>query len=153
MAIENVEDFKSQLEGSLGGAYEHLKVKEIDFAITQALGELGWNLPITDIRKCAWALKRGRRHALDVICTTSAHKFKYKQINLNQRFEHYFSLVKSMDEEYQRALEHDPALLDVDPVGIFGTYINNGFVYDQFGNDVTKYLHSLGVDTTSGGYV
>jgi hypothetical protein len=153
MAINSVDEFKSKLQGGLGAAYNHLEPTEIEFAINQALSELGWTLPITELTRESWAIKRGKRHALDVLCTVSAHKFKYKQINLNQRFEHYFALIKTMDEEYRWALENDLALIDVSSTDMFGVYIRNGFVYDQYGRDVTKYLHSLGYDTTPGGYV
>lgn len=151
MKINDVDEFKSNLQKSLSSAYDLLTEPEVEFAITQALGELGWNYPLTSPSKVTWAMKRAKRHALDTICTVSAHKFKYKQINLNQRFEHYFAIIKQMDEEYRWGLENDAALMGVDSANVFGTYIRNGFVYDQYGRDVTKFLNSLGYNTSEGG--
>lgn len=146
MAINDIADFNSQLESGLGTAFTLLGSEQVSFAINQALNELGFTLPINDQGKSVWALKRAIRHSLDVIRIGAAHKFKYKQISLNQRFEHYNKIIENMDNEFQNALENDPALMGVNVADAFGVYIDNGIIHDQYGRDVSKELYFLGYD-------
>jgi len=149
MAIPDKANFKEQLSSGLGNAYTLLEPEQVDFAINQALNELSWTLPIKDPGKSAWAIKRAIRHGLDIIRIGAAHKFKYKQISLNQRFDHYNTIIKMMDQEFKEGLENDPALISIDPSSAFGVYVRNGFVYDQFGKDVTRQLFDAGYDIHS----
>jgi len=40
----------------------------------------------------------------------------------------------------------DPDLLDIPPEGMFGLSIGNGWIYDQYGNDVSKILNYYNED-------
>lgn len=146
MAISSEEELMSRIQMSLGALGSELRDPMLGFAAHQALDELGWTLPTTDTRKDFWLTQRGKRHSLDILRTNASYKFRYKQIHLNQRFEHLNKLIQVMDAEYNKALGSDPILLDVESSKIFGTYVGNGFVYDQHGNDVTKLFSDLGYD-------
>lgn len=107
-------------------------------AVSIAESELGWTLPISDGVQVQWMVKRVLRHVLNILWIASAQKFKYKTVNLNQRFEHYEKLITSLDKEYQKAISEDTSIFSsVESYKQFGTAINAGFVYDKVGNDLT----------------
>ena len=107
-------------------------------AVNSALSELGWSLPNTNPTQIQWITKRSLRHACFILWVASAQKFKYKLINLQQRFDHYKILVESMDKEYETALaEQTDIFAGVDSYKLFGTAINVGFRYDYIGRDIT----------------
>lgn len=148
--IPDLDTFKEQIVISLGDLGAKLLDPAIEFAAEQALDETGWSFPLTAGTKKFWAIQRGKRHAIDILCTTSAYKFKYKLISLNQRFDHLKAMLDQMDEAWKEALDTDPNLLSVGSTvsvsQMFGTYIGNGFIYDQMGRDVTRLLKDLGED-------
>lgn len=146
MTISVSGELISKISTSLGSSSDLLEPEGLEFAALQAINELGWSYPISNSRREFWCIQRGKRHALDLLRVQSAHRFKYKQISLNQRFDHYQSLIESMDKSFYEALEKDPILSGVDMSKAFGTYIENGFVYDQFGNDITKIMKDLSID-------
>jgi hypothetical protein len=107
-------------------------------AITLALMELGWEVPITDAAKQIWVLQRSKRHCLDLLRTVAANKFKYKQANLQHRFDHFQILIQSMDKEFEAALVSEAYLFSgVDVWKMFGTHVDAGFAYDMLGKDIT----------------
>lgn len=111
-------------------------------AIEDALEELGWTLPVTDTFKTLWIKKRTYRHLIFYLYTESAAKFKFEQISLNQRFEHYGDILKKIDEEYTQAKEEFMnEFEDIDPSKMFTTYVPSGFQYDDLGRDVTNYTN------------
>ena len=104
----------------------------------QVSQELGWSFPQTNPTKVLWMVKRGARHALNLLLIASANKFKYKQVNLNQRFEHFQKLIADMDLEFENAMSADIALFaGIDSYKMFGTKIDAGFSYDIAGKDIT----------------
>lgn len=117
----------------------YLEADDYTNAIDDAEAETGWTLPQTDGLKLLWLKKRAKRHIFFYLMTESAHKFKYKQINLQQRFEHYKETIKVMDEEFLAFQEDRPDLFgDVSPFHAFGTKIDAGFAYEgQTGKDIT----------------
>ncbi|MFW6120242.1 MAG: hypothetical protein ACOC80_05005 [Petrotogales bacterium] len=142
MTIASTAEYKAQVEYAIGDASSILSSDEIESALTRALNELGWTLPVSNQAKEYWLVERGQRHCLDILRTTSAHKFRYKQINLSHRFDHYHAMVEAMDKRFLEALESDPALADVSGENFF-VYIRGGFNYGHLGEDLT-YLNSLG---------
>src|SRR6056297_1679867 len=100
MSVSSTTEFSQYIELALRGLTNKLGPEYLDFAGEQALNELGWSLPISDQVKSYWLIQRGKRHALDILRTESAFKFKYKQINLNQRFEHLDRLINVLDETF-----------------------------------------------------
>ena len=108
-------------------------------AINDALRETGWTLPVETNFKIYWTKQRARRHLFFMLLTESAHKFKYKQINLQQRFDHYSKLIKNMDEAFVAIQESRPEEFSgVDPFKAFGTVAGTGFAYEPLtGRDIT----------------
>ena len=101
-----------------------------------ALKEMGLALPIANQSREYWLLSRSKRHAFDMIRTSSARKFKYKQINLNQRFDHFDRLIQELDAAYLTALETDPDLMGIQG-DLFIGFVKPGFVYSTDGVDLT----------------
>jgi len=107
-------------------------------AVDSAISELGWTLPETDPTRVWWITKRALRHSCFILWVASAQKFKYNQINLQMRFDHYKSLIEQMDKEFEDAMAVNPGLFGgVDSYKFFGTVINAGFRYDYLGRDIT----------------
>jgi len=104
----------------------------------QAGQELGWSYPVTGPTQLFWMVKRGTRHAINLLRIASANKFKYKQVNLQNRFEHFHKLIEDMDKEFEEAMATDVALFaGVDSYRMFGTKIDAGFSYGIDGSDNT----------------
>lgn len=116
-----------------------LSPEGLESAVTSAMTELGWTtFPVTDEKKCYWIMERAKRHASFILLIASAQKFKYKQVNLQQRFEHYEKLIKLLDAAYEKALADDTTTFsNVAAYKMFGTVIGPGFVYDGIGQDIT----------------
>ncbi len=146
MTISTINEFTTEIEKAISSSASYLEPEELEFAATQALRELGFSLPIDNKKKEYWCIERGKRHALDILRTVSAHKFKYKQLSLNQRFTHYDALINKMDSDFEKALNSDPDLLDIDMTQFFGVYLGNNMIYNQFGEDVSKELGYYEID-------
>ena len=109
-----------------------------EFVCFVAEQELGWLYPVTDPTRQYWLINRATRHALNILRIASANKFKYKQVNLQNRFEHFDKLIQEMDEEYNTAMNTNVALFaGVDTYRMFGTKIDAGFSYGIDGSDTT----------------
>lgn len=122
----------------LGSSSNALTPEGYEAAVSTAESELGWVLPQSDSTRILWLVKRAVRHACYILWVASAQKFKYKQVNLNQRFDHYEKLVKSMDSEYENALQSNISVFsNVESYKMFGTAVGAGFTYDSIGNDTT----------------
>lgn len=107
-------------------------------AANNAATELGWSYPQTDPTRIYWLTKRATRHSCYILWIASAQNFKYKQVNLQHRFDHYSSVIKAMDLEFSHALETDSSMFaSVDTYKQFGTLLNAGFVYNALGEDIT----------------
>jgi hypothetical protein len=124
------------IELSLGSSTRLLSEEAKEFAAQQAMSELNFSYPVTKPFEQLWAIERGKRHAIDILRVEAAHRFKYKQLSLNHRFNHYNELLRVMDEKFEEAL---PELAG----GMRTFYIESGFVYDIYGNDVTKAVNNL----------
>ena len=101
--------------------------------------ETGWSLPISGSFKEFWFVERAKRHALYVLCTVVAPDFKYKQINLQHPWEHYWEMIKQADLEFKEALADNPYEFPVEvaDVAVLGSYLHSGFQYDNLGRDTT----------------
>lgn len=105
-----------------------------------ALSELGYAFPVTDSEKQSWLMRRCRRHIIDIFYTQAATSIEYKQSKHNLKFDHFKELIKSWDEEFNKAMSETPFVFsNISLTDSFGTYHRPGFVYDPFGNDITKY--------------
>ena len=105
-------------------------------AVEQALRELKWDFPVEGT-KAYWVIERTKRHVYWIFLSTSADKFRYKEIFLQHRFDQYYKLVQMMDKQFQDALENDTDTFDSNVYSSLIDYISTGFIYDDFGNDHT----------------
>ncbi len=134
--INNEYDHIEYLDIALGTSSKLLNEDAKLLAVSQALTELKYTYPLDKPMEQLWAIKRGMRHALDILRVESAHRFKYKQLSLNHRFNHYNELIGTLDKEFEDSF---PELSGY----MHSFYIESGFVYDRFGNDVTKAMNNL----------
>ena len=132
-------EFIQLLPEELKGLDNYLVRDDYSNALDDASRETGWTLPVTIDFKIHWIKERAKRHIFFYLMSESAHKFKFKQINLQQRFEHYRGLIKDMDVAFTAIIEARPDMFaDVDPFMMFGTKIDAGFSYvPQTGEDQT----------------
>ena len=148
MAIQDTDALVELLKLDLGDVADSLSDDQTARAVNSALAELGWTLPSLDAQDY-WLTKRAARHAIYILLIMSAPKFKYNNINLNQRFDHYKLLVELMDTEFGRAMKDNLILFNsVTPGQLFGEVIPAGFVYGDWGRDLTygadPYFPSVG---------
>lgn len=142
------DDMITLVEIQLSTSAPLLSTEGLISAIVMATTELGWSLPETDPVRIYWITKRALRHSCYILYVASAQAFKYKQVNLQNRFEHYSKLIENMDKEWEAALTSQPTVFSgnsADNYKQFGTAIDSGFVYGSLGEDLTytdytKYL-------------
>ena len=124
------------------GLYRYFVTIDYTNAIADAERETGWNFPITADFQEYWIKQRSKRHLFFMLLTESAHKFKYEQINLQHRFDHYSKLIATMDQQFTNIMEERPeefldALGVVNIYDLLGTKIDAGFSYTPDGRDTT----------------
>lgn len=136
--LTTVDDVVDLVKIQLSTVASTLSTEGLEASVNKALAELGWALPVDNAEKEMWLVLRSVRHSCYILWIASAQKFKYKQVNLQNRFEHYEKLIKQMDAEFSDALSANVALFStIDLYKLFGTAVNAGFVYDSIGNDLT----------------
>jgi len=119
---------------------DYLDAADYENACDDASRETGWAFPVTDTFKIYWQKERAKRALFFYLLTESAHKFKYKQINLQHRFEHHKKIIEYMDEQFLKAQKERPdQFADVDVYRMFGTKIDAGFQYEQQTGRDTSY--------------
>jgi len=127
-----------KLDQKVKGLSKYLDKIDYENALQDAERETGWAIPITDDFKLYWIQNRAIRHLYSYLLSESAHKFKYEQINLQQRYEHYRQLVKDSDLAFTEIQESRPEMFaGVEAFKMFTTKIDAGFHYDSIGNDTT----------------
>ena len=115
----------------------YLEQEDYENALSDAKRETGWSTFTTDFKE-HWIKMRAKRHLFFYLASETARKFKVKQFSLDQRFKHYMLLIKKMDEEFVEAKEEHPEhFTDADVSALFGSKIDAGFAYDEFGRDIT----------------
>jgi len=132
-------EFIAVLEQEVKGLSTYLDIA-VDYinATNDAMRETGWAFPITSDFQIYWLKQRAKRHLFFYLYSESAHKFKIKTLNLNQRFDHYKELISMMDEAFANIQESEPQqFANVDTFNLFGTKVDAGFSYDHLGRDVT----------------
>lgn len=106
-------------------------------AIDDALRETGAVFPITNATLILWTKRRTKRHLFYMMLTESAYKFKFEQINLQMRFDHFWKLIQEEDAAFVVALENELWWTGIDPTQIFGHKVDAGFSYNELGEDTT----------------
>lgn len=106
-----------------------------------AMAELGWDYPLSHPLKVFWAFNRGVRHCIFILQIESAHKYRYKDIFLQNRFTHYSALIEKMDKDFEKAKGENPDMFfsaaNADAESIISSicaYIPNIRDYDIYGN-------------------
>lgn len=138
------------IEQELKGLSSKVVYDDYNNAVSDALRELGWVLPNTDDFQILWIKNRSKRYLFFMLMTEASSKFKFEQINSQQKFDHYQSLVNEMDKEFERVKKEMPhKFAGVSAVHLFGTKIDAGFASDSLGNDVTYEAENVLVITPS----
>lgn len=107
-------------------------------AIDSAGRDTGFTLPTTNDFQIKWLKERTKRHLFFALLSESTTSFKFKQINLQQKFEHLFALIKQMDLDFAAAMaENLIEFAQAEAYELFGHKIDAGFAYDGLGNDRT----------------
>jgi len=132
-------EFITLVTQEVKGLSSYLVAIDYENAADDASRETGWSFPVTGDFKIYWVKQRIKRHLFFYLYTESAHKFKYKQINLQHRFDHYDKMIAKMDVVYAAAIEERPDLFaGVSISHLFGTKIDAGFHYQSgTGRDTT----------------
>jgi len=126
------------LQQEVKGLSAYLDPQDYTNACNDASRETGWSFPTTTDFRTLWMKERAKRHIFFYLLTQSAHKFKYQQVNLQHRFDHYERLIKYMDNAFLTAMENSiEEWAGVSAFKIFGTKVDAGFAYDDVGKDIT----------------
>lgn len=137
MSLEQA-DLITAIQSEVKGLTAYLDTEDYTSATNEAILEFGSSYPVTDTDMQVWVKRRSKRHLFYYLMTEAAHKFKFEQINLQQRFDHYFKLIKVEDEAFAAFIEDRPDLFaNVDTHKLFGTLVSAGFSYDALGRDTT----------------
>jgi len=127
------------LQQELKGLSSSIEDDDYTNAILAAERDTGWSLPQTADFKLTWLISRSKRHLFFYLLSQSAAKFRYKNIYLQHRFEHYLKLVERMDEDFKEAQEENAfEFAGVSSYQAAGTKIDSGFASQgQTGRDFT----------------
>ena len=129
------------VQQELKGLSSEFEPEDYTNAIEAAGRDTGWSSPYASDFKEIWMLQRTKRHLFSYLQTATAADFKYKQINLQQPFEHYSKLIREMDEAFEKVMEEEPhEFAGVSAYELFGTKVDAGFQSQP----------QTGVDTTYG---
>ena len=126
------------LQQEVKGLSSYLDPVDYKNACGDASRETGWSFPTSTDFRSYWMKQRAKRHLFFYMVTESAHKFKYQQVNLQHRFEHYWKLIQMMDGAFLLAMDANPdEFAGVSAFKIFGTKVDAGFAYDEVGRDIS----------------
>lgn len=127
-----------KLQKEVKGLHQYLVNEDYENAADDAVNEFGMSYPVSDQTVEYWIKKRAKRHIFYYLMSESAHKFKFEQINLQHRFDHYYKLIEMEDEQFATFMEERIDLFaGVDSYQLFGTKVDAGFAYDEVGKDIT----------------
>lgn len=119
-------------------------------AVNEALRETGWAFPVSEDFHVTWLKRRAKRHLFEYMLTGSATKFKFEQINSQQKFEHFEKLVTREDAAFEKVKESESyRFASVAACQMFGTRIDAGFAYDRAGQDLTYDTDNVVIITPS----
>lgn len=132
------DDLMLKLKTEVKGLDTYLVNADYRNAAEDAINEFEATYPVTGQLLEFWVKKRAKRHLFYYLLSESAHKFKFEQINLQHRFDHYHKLIQVEDEQFVAFMEERPDLFaGVDSYKMFGTKVDAGFAYTGTGLDIT----------------
>jgi len=131
-------ELQKRLREELKGLASNLDNDDYVNAIADAKRDTGWSAFSSDFQ-IKWIKERAKRHLFFYLYTESASKFKYKQVNLQHRFEHYGKIIADLDKQFKEVLEEEPhQFAGVSAFELFGSKIDAGFAGEaQTGRDLT----------------
>lgn len=133
-------EMESLIEEEVKGLTNYLDTADYRNACQDASRETGFSFALSSDFQIHWVKERAKRHIFFYLLSESAHKFKYEQINLQHRFEHYRKIVRDMDWRYDKAKEEFYLeFSEASTVNAFGTKIDAGFQYDPLTGQETTY--------------
>lgn len=145
-------EMEEKIEEEVKGLSTHLGGEDYTNACNDASRETGWAFPVSTDFKIQWMKERAKRHLFFYLFSESAHKFKYEQINLQHRFDHYEKIIKMMDTKFEEVQEANPAeFANVEVFNLFGTKADAGFQYDPVTGKDTTYNDGNKVVFSPGG--
>lgn len=107
-------------------------------AVDASERETGFSFPTTNAFQIQWLMKRTKRALFFSLLSENVTSFKFKQINLQDKFKNLKQIVNDMDEEFEKAqIDYIYEFANVSATQAFGHKIDAGFAYDDFGRDVT----------------
>lgn len=118
----------TRVQQELKGLATKLVVTDYTNAVTTALEDTGWTLPVTSAYRIKWLIQRTKRHLFEMLQFEAASKFKVDGINLQQRFDHYSKLVEKLDKEWDG---EQGGSTEEDYLAVGGVKIDAGFVYER----------------------
>jgi hypothetical protein len=132
-------ELTSVIRREIGTLKSQFESADFDDALTQAERDTGFSSTSnSNAFQLTWLKHRAKRHLYFVLTTESAHKFKFKQVNLQHRFANYIKLVELMDKEYESVLvESAHEFAQVSATQLFGHKADAGFSYDHMGRETT----------------
>ena len=132
------------------GLSSNLVADDYSNAISDAQKDTGFALPVTDDFRIKWLKERTKRHLFFYLWTESATSFKFKQINLQQKFDHFDRIIEKMDKDFETAQkENTYEFAQVEPTQLFGHKVDAGFAYNSRGKDITYDENQLVMITPS----
>lgn len=132
------DDLMLKLKNEVKNLDTYLVNEDYKNATEDAINEFETSYPVEGQLLEFWVKKRAKRHLFYYLLSESAHKFKFEQINLQHRFDHYYKLIEVEDKLFALFIEERPDLFaGVDAFQIFGTKIDAGFAYTGTGIDIT----------------
>lgn len=139
MATYTQDQVKTIVTREIKGISDDVSSDDIDDAIVTMLAELSpWSFPVSSDFRFYWMKDRIKRHIIYAMLFDSSKKFKVKQYSLQQKFENFLKLLKTMDEAFQAAQDENAAeFAGVDSYKMFGQVMDAGFAYDETGRDIT----------------
>lgn len=128
-----------RVKTSIKGLSNYFDDIDYELAVDDAQRDTSFTLPASTSFRIKWLMERTKRHLFFMLYSESAHKFKVKQFSLNQRFDHYNTLIKQLDEKFEKALEEEMfEFAGVEATQAFGHQLAPGFAYDRTtGKDIT----------------
>jgi hypothetical protein len=113
-------------------------------AVDSAERDTGFLFPTTVDFQIKWLKERTKRHLFFFLLSESTTSFKFKQINLQQKFEQLYKLIEKMDVDFEKALEDNVLeFAQADATQLFGHKVDAGFAYDAQGNNITYDVDQL----------
>ena len=135
----NQEEMEALLRQEVKGLSSYLVNEDYTNSCNDASRELGWSFPVSTDFRIHWMKQRAKRFLIFYLISESAFKFKFKQINLQNRFAQLERLLKLLDTEFSDIQNERPdEFANVQSFEMFGHSATAGFAYEpQTGIDIT----------------